>query len=152
MQRFQQAQHILKLEISHETLSNSNHPSAIIIAYRKTEGRGIMQSEKPWLSQYPEEIPHELEFTDQTLPSNLTNSAAQFPNHTAIYFLGKTHIPRRSHRFIKASRFLRKTGLKKVTEPPLCCPIVRSRSSLLRRIVCRRHCRSDQPSLHGTRA
>lgn len=48
-----------------------------------------MQSEKPWLSQYPEEIPHELEFTDQTLPSNLTNSAAQFPNHTAIYFLGK---------------------------------------------------------------
>ncbi len=65
-----------------------------------------MQSEKPWLSQYPEEIPHELEFTDQTLPSNLTNSAAQFPNHTAIYFLGKkTHIPRRSHRFVKAGRF-----------------------------------------------
>lgn len=48
-----------------------------------------MQSEKPWLSQYPEEIPHELEFTDQTLPSNLTNSMTQFPNHTAIYFLGK---------------------------------------------------------------
>ena len=80
MQRFQQTQHLLRLEISHETLSNSNHPSAIIIVYRKTEGRGIMQSEKPWLSQYPEEIPHELEFTDQTLPSNLTNSAAQFPN------------------------------------------------------------------------
>ncbi|MEC3631997.1 AMP-binding protein [Bacillus velezensis] len=73
-----------------------------------------MQSEKPWLSQYPEEIPHELEFTDQTLPSNLTNSAAQFPNHTAIYFLGKKltfqDVLTDS---LKLAAFLRKTGLKK---------------------------------------
>ncbi|MEH7662221.1 AMP-binding protein, partial [Bacillus velezensis] len=73
-----------------------------------------MQSEKPWLSQYPEEIPHELEFTDQTLPSNLTNSAALIPNYNAIYFLGKKltfqDVLTDS---LKLAAFLRKTGLKK---------------------------------------
>ncbi|MCY7782176.1 MULTISPECIES: long-chain-fatty-acid--CoA ligase LcfA [unclassified Bacillus (in: firmicutes)] len=48
-----------------------------------------MQSQKPWLAEYPDDIPHELPLPNQTLQSILTDSAARFPEKTAISFFGK---------------------------------------------------------------
>ncbi|MGG0025759.1 long-chain-fatty-acid--CoA ligase LcfA [Bacillus inaquosorum] len=48
-----------------------------------------MQSQKPWLAEYPDDIPHELPLPNKTLQSILTDSAAQFPDKTAITFYGK---------------------------------------------------------------
>ncbi|QFT90117.1 Long-chain-fatty-acid--CoA ligase [Bacillus sp. THAF10] len=44
---------------------------------------------KPWLSLYPEEIPHEINFEERTLQSYLKQAAEEFPAKTAISFLGK---------------------------------------------------------------
>jgi long-chain acyl-CoA synthetase len=44
---------------------------------------------KPWLSLYPEEIPHEINFEGRTLQSYLKQAAEEFPTKTAISFLGK---------------------------------------------------------------
>ncbi|MFT4399818.1 long-chain-fatty-acid--CoA ligase LcfA [Bacillus sp. SW14] len=48
-----------------------------------------MQSQKPWLAEYPDNIPHELPLPNQTLQSILTDSAARFPDKTAVSFYGK---------------------------------------------------------------
>ncbi|MFW2109799.1 long-chain-fatty-acid--CoA ligase LcfA [Bacillus spizizenii] len=48
-----------------------------------------MQSQKPWLAEYPDDIPHELPLPNKTLQSILTDSAARFPDKTAISFYGK---------------------------------------------------------------
>ncbi|MEA3320985.1 MAG: long-chain-fatty-acid--CoA ligase [Bacillota bacterium] len=44
---------------------------------------------KPWLSHYPEEIPHEINFEERTLQSYLKQAAEEYPTKTAISFLGK---------------------------------------------------------------
>ncbi|CAG9619560.1 long-chain-fatty-acid--CoA ligase [Sutcliffiella rhizosphaerae] len=44
---------------------------------------------KPWLSLYPEEIPHEINFEERTLQSYLKQAAEEHPSKTAISFLGK---------------------------------------------------------------
>ncbi|WP_404458887.1 long-chain-fatty-acid--CoA ligase [Sutcliffiella horikoshii] len=44
---------------------------------------------KPWLSLYPEEIPHEINFEERTLQSYLKQAAEEYPTKTAISFLGK---------------------------------------------------------------
>lgn len=44
---------------------------------------------KPWLSLYPEEIPHEINFEERTLQSFLKQAAEEYPTKTAISFLGK---------------------------------------------------------------
>ncbi|MGD6779766.1 long-chain-fatty-acid--CoA ligase [Sutcliffiella horikoshii] len=44
---------------------------------------------KPWLSLYPEEIPHEINFEERTLQSYLKRAAEEYPTKTAISFLGK---------------------------------------------------------------
>ena len=44
---------------------------------------------KPWLSQYPSEIPAEVHYDPIPLQEFLTRSTAKFPNKTAMHFLGK---------------------------------------------------------------
>ncbi|WP_339147107.1 MULTISPECIES: long-chain-fatty-acid--CoA ligase [unclassified Sutcliffiella] len=44
---------------------------------------------KPWLSLYPDEIPHEINFEERTLQSFLKQAAEEYPTKTAISFLGK---------------------------------------------------------------
>lgn len=44
---------------------------------------------KPWLSLYPEEIPHEINFEERTLQSYLKQASEEYPTKTAISFLGK---------------------------------------------------------------
>ncbi|TXC90155.1 AMP-binding protein [Metabacillus litoralis] len=49
-----------------------------------------MEVQKPWLTLYPEEIPHELLLDDgKSLHDYLKQSALEFPTKTAIHFLGK---------------------------------------------------------------
>ncbi|MCY8317406.1 AMP-binding protein [Bacillus vallismortis] len=48
-----------------------------------------MQSQKPWLAEYPDDIPHDLPLPNQTLQSILTDSAVRFPDKTAVTFYGK---------------------------------------------------------------
>lgn len=73
-----------------------------------------MPTEKPWLRHYPEQIPHELQFEDQTLHSILQQSAQQFSEKTAIHFLGK----KRSYREVyedalKMADYLLSLGIQK---------------------------------------
>lgn len=44
---------------------------------------------KPWLLQYPPEIPHHVEYPQIPLYQFLVDSAALFPDHEAVYFMGK---------------------------------------------------------------
>ncbi|WP_338470449.1 AMP-binding protein [Niallia sp. XMNu-256] len=50
-----------------------------------------MESEKPWLQLYPEEIPPHLQYCEQPLHAFLKESASEFPNKVAVHFLGKEY-------------------------------------------------------------
>ncbi len=41
---------------------------------------------KPWLAHYEEGVPAEVEIPDHAVTQNLINTAAQYPNHTALIF------------------------------------------------------------------
>jgi len=45
--------------------------------------------EKVWLSSYPEQVPHSIDYPDVSLPEVLINTTKDFPEHDAIHFLGK---------------------------------------------------------------
>ncbi len=52
--------------------------------------RGSRMTEyKPWLNLYPEEIPKELIYENQPVQDFLKNTAAEFPEKTAVHFMGK---------------------------------------------------------------
>jgi long-chain acyl-CoA synthetase len=46
-------------------------------------------SDKAWVSHYPREVPHTYAYPKQNLAQFLVDSAAAYPDHTAIYFLRK---------------------------------------------------------------
>ncbi|MCM3271959.1 AMP-binding protein [Paenibacillus elgii] len=46
-------------------------------------------SDKPWLRHYPVEVPSTCEYPKQNLAHFLVQTASDYPNHTALYFLGK---------------------------------------------------------------
>lgn len=48
-----------------------------------------METQKPWLQHYPEELPHQLSIDDKPLQQYLREAATEFPSKTAINFLGK---------------------------------------------------------------
>ncbi|PLT30219.1 AMP-binding protein [Peribacillus deserti] len=48
-----------------------------------------MNEQKLWLQHYPEEIPAELEYSGEPLQNYLKQSAAKFPEKSAIHFMGK---------------------------------------------------------------
>lgn len=48
-----------------------------------------MMNQKPWLKLYPEDIPHELDYPEALLHHFLRKTALEFPEKTAIHFLGK---------------------------------------------------------------
>ncbi|MHC0037424.1 long-chain-fatty-acid--CoA ligase [Pseudoneobacillus sp. C159] len=48
-----------------------------------------MHVEKPWLKTYPDEIPHTLSYPSQPLQQYLINAAKEYPDKTAIHFMGK---------------------------------------------------------------
>jgi long-chain acyl-CoA synthetase len=48
-----------------------------------------MAQEKPWFKSYAPGVPHELEFEKATMNEALTRSAMQFPENTALVFMGR---------------------------------------------------------------
>ncbi|MFC0270231.1 AMP-binding protein [Metabacillus herbersteinensis] len=48
-----------------------------------------METQKPWLQHYPEDLPHHLSFENKPLQQYLKEAASEFPSKSAINFLGK---------------------------------------------------------------
>lgn len=69
---------------------------------------------KPWLSLYPSEIPHEIDFEQRTLQSYLKEAAIEHPSKTAIHFLGKKLTFQELYdQSLKLANYLRDLGVKK---------------------------------------
>lgn len=70
--------------------------------------------EKPWLTHYPPEIPHHLDYPNKTLPDYLRETAAEFGEHDAIYFFGKTLTFRGVYeQALTLANYLKQIGLQK---------------------------------------
>ncbi|WJY28031.1 MULTISPECIES: long-chain-fatty-acid--CoA ligase [Sporosarcina] len=70
-------------------------------------------SSKPWLAQYPPEIPESLEYDLIPLQDYLTRSAAAYPSKTAIHFLGKdVSFGEFYQSALKFAGYLRKLGVE----------------------------------------
>lgn len=52
---------------------------------------------RPWLSSYPDEVPHRLKYPDQSIAQFLLDSVNRYPDHKALHFLGKTMTYRELH-------------------------------------------------------
>jgi long-chain acyl-CoA synthetase len=69
---------------------------------------------KPWLSLYPSEIPHEINFEERTLQSYLKEAAIEHPSKTAIHFLGKKLTFQEVYdQSLKLANYLKELGVKK---------------------------------------
>ncbi|MCA1318694.1 long-chain-fatty-acid--CoA ligase [Bacillus tianshenii] len=69
---------------------------------------------KPWLSLYPSEIPHEIDFEERTLQSYLKEAAIEHHSKTAIHFLGKKLTFQELYdQSLKLANYLRDLGVKK---------------------------------------
>jgi long-chain acyl-CoA synthetase len=70
--------------------------------------------EKPWLAHYPPEIPHHIDYPNKTLPDYLREAAAEFGEHDAIYFFGKTLTFREVYeQALTLANYLKQIGLQK---------------------------------------
>ncbi|SDN56931.1 AMP-binding protein [Alkalicoccus daliensis] len=49
-----------------------------------------ISSARPWLKQYPEEIPESIQYEKKTLPEYLKEGAEEEPNKELLHFMGKT--------------------------------------------------------------
>nr|WP_295972753.1 AMP-binding protein [uncultured Bacillus sp.] len=70
--------------------------------------------QKPWLKHYPEEIPCQLTYPNDLIHHFLINTAAEFPDQTAIHFLGREF----SFRYVndaaeKLAGYLQEIGIEK---------------------------------------
>lgn len=73
-----------------------------------------MESSKPWLSLYPESIPHLIEYDNKPLQSFLKDAAESAPNQCAIHFLGKEMSYKEIYeQSLKLANYLLEIGLKK---------------------------------------
>lgn len=82
--------------------------------------------EKPWLQNYPKEIPHTISNDMQPLHVYLQQMSSRYPEKKALHFLGKditfAVLDRKVRQF---ANYLKRLGVKKVTELRLCYQIVR---------------------------
>ncbi|MFS0882304.1 long-chain fatty acid--CoA ligase [Bacillus sp. 7586-K] len=73
-----------------------------------------MESQKPWLQHYPNDIPHHINIDEKPLFYYLQQTAKEFPTKTAIHFLGKelsyTELYIQS---LKLANYLQSIGLQK---------------------------------------
>ncbi|MBP1999075.1 long-chain acyl-CoA synthetase [Paenibacillus shirakamiensis] len=69
---------------------------------------------KPWMNQYPQEVPHSYDYPKMNLANILVDSALAYPNHTALDFMGKKisyrELLKSAYRFANA---LLKLGIRK---------------------------------------
>jgi long-chain acyl-CoA synthetase len=73
-----------------------------------------VEIQKPWLNQYPEQIPHEITIEEKSLDEYLQQAASEFPAKTAIHFLGKELSYADLHsQSLKLANYLQSMGLQK---------------------------------------
>lgn len=73
-----------------------------------------MSEHRPWLANYPEEIPATLTYKSEPVQTYLTNAAKEFPNKPAIHFMGKEMSYETLHEHAcKLASYLQKHGLEK---------------------------------------
>lgn len=71
-------------------------------------------SEKVWLSQYPKEIPHSLNYENIPIQSLLTMTYEKYPNKIAIHFMGMDITYRELYESsLKFANYLKKLGIEK---------------------------------------
>ncbi|WP_430509605.1 long-chain-fatty-acid--CoA ligase [Gottfriedia solisilvae] len=69
---------------------------------------------KPWVSQYPEQIPTTLESHFELLPIYLKKTATEYPNKKALNFLGKEMTFKEIYvQSLRFANYLRNLGIKK---------------------------------------
>lgn len=56
---------------------------------KKYREGGVCMENRVWLSSYPNEVPHTLDYPSLSLSDMLVNSAREFPENEAIFFMGK---------------------------------------------------------------
>lgn len=70
--------------------------------------------EKPWLALYPQQVPHSIDYPRKPLQQFLREAAEQFPQKTAIHFLGKELTYKEIYeQAIKLASYLQQIGLQK---------------------------------------
>lgn len=73
-----------------------------------------MYDSKPWLTSYPEEIPAELEFRKEPVQQYLVDAAKNFPEKTAIHFMGKEMTYKELyHEALSFASYLQQIGIAK---------------------------------------
>ncbi|MFC4321014.1 long-chain-fatty-acid--CoA ligase [Litchfieldia salsa] len=73
-----------------------------------------MEVVRPWLKQYPKEIPHTINYDNKPLSQFLKDAATEFPNKKAIYFLGKELTFQEVYvQACKIAHYLQEIGIKK---------------------------------------
>lgn len=70
--------------------------------------------EKPWLSQYPNEIPQTLNYGTAPIQSYLKEAAQLYPDKSAIHFMGKEMLYKDLYdSALKFANYLKKLGIEK---------------------------------------
>ncbi|MDQ0197058.1 long-chain-fatty-acid--CoA ligase [Neobacillus ginsengisoli] len=73
-----------------------------------------MSELKPWLQNYPEEIPTQLEYSREPVQQYLVNAAENFPEKIAIHFMGKEITYKKLHEeALIFAGYLQKIGIFK---------------------------------------
>ncbi|SOC02937.1 long-chain acyl-CoA synthetase [Ureibacillus xyleni] len=71
-------------------------------------------TDKVWLSQYPEEIPHSLTYEDIPVQSLLTRGYEKYPNKISVHFMGRDLTFKEVYESsLKFANYLRRLGVEK---------------------------------------
>lgn len=78
------------------------------------KGRGNRKMERPWLKNYPKEIPHEISYDIRPLHVYLKQTASKHPGKKALHFLGKDiTFSELDYKVRQFANYLRKLGVGK---------------------------------------
>lgn len=88
-------------------------------------------TDRPWLSQYPPEIPVSLTYPRKPVCAFLTEAAEQYPDKKALHFMGKEMTYREVYEAaLKFAGYLKNSEWKKAIGLPCCSRIPRRPSSV----------------------
>lgn len=73
-----------------------------------------MKDPRPWLKNYPKEIPHSLNYTNEPVQQYLVRTAERYPNKIAVHFMGyEMNYMELYHNALNLAAYLQKLGLDK---------------------------------------
>lgn len=88
-------------------------------------------TDRPWLSQYPPEIPVSLTYPRKPVCAFLTEAAEQYPDKKALHFMGKEMTYREVYEAaLKFAGYLKKLGVEKGDRVAVLLPNSRRPSSV----------------------